>query len=117
MAAGADISGRWWIDTSAATAAQGARGGSVYGGEFEFKVSGDVLTGSASRMRGNQMAWTPILDGKITGDRVSFSAMTRDMNEEEFKLSYAGRITADRIELTVDFGGRGDPLRISLRRP
>lgn len=35
----ADITGKWWVDTSAATKGQGGRGGSVFGGEFEFKVS------------------------------------------------------------------------------
>jgi hypothetical protein len=119
----ADISGKWVADASAAPAAQaggggGRRGGGMMGsGTYEFKVSGDALTGSITRQgrNGGDPVATPIADGKITGDTFSFTT-TQSFGGNEFKSSYTGKVAGDKIELTVDFGGRGNPTTITLKK-
>lgn len=117
----ADISGKWVVDTSAAPAAQdgggGRRGGGMGAGTYEFKVSGDTLTGSITRQgrNGGDPVATPLADGKITGDSFSFTT-TQSFNGNEFKSSYTGKVNGDKIELTVDFGGRGNPRTMTLKK-
>jgi len=118
--AATDIGGRWWIDTSAATAAQGGRGGSVFGGEFEFKISGDVLTGSRIHggvSRNGRAESVPIVEGKINGNTLSFTVLEKNMNGNEERVGYTGKVVGDRIELTVDFGHDSSPRAIALKRP
>jgi len=113
----ADIAGKWWVDTSAETASQGGRGGSVMGGEFDFKVTGDELSGSASAA-GPHGQWmlVPITDGRITGDTVSFTVIRKDMAGNDYQSRYTGKVAGARIELTVDTG-RGNPRTLTLKRP
>lgn len=113
----ADISGKWTVDTSAAPAAQGGRGGGMGGGTYEFKASGDTLTGSITRAGrgGGDPIVTPIADGKITGDTFSFTT-TQSFGGNEFKSTYTGKVVGDKIELTVDFGGRGNPRTMTLKK-
>jgi hypothetical protein len=116
----ADISGKWVVDTSAAPAAEGGgggrRGGGMGAGTYEFKVSGETLTGSVTRQgRGGDPVATPIADGKISGDNFSFTT-TQSFGGNEFKSSYTGKVNGDKIELTVDFGGRGNPRTITLKK-
>lgn len=117
----ADISGKWVVDTSATPAAQngggGRRGGGMGAGTYEFKVAGDALTGSITRQgrNGGDPVATPIADGKITGDNFSFTT-TQSFNGNEFKSSYTGKVNGDKIELTVDFGGRGNPRAMTLKK-
>lgn len=112
----ADISGKWVVDTSAAQA-QGGGGRGMGGGTYEFKVSGDTLTGSVSRAgrNGGDPVVTPIADGKITGDTFSFTT-TQSFGGNEFKSTYTGKVNGDKIELTVDFGGRGNPRTQTLKK-
>ncbi len=116
----ADISGKWTVDTSAAPAGQGGGGGrgrGMAGGTYEFKVSGDTLTGSITTpgFQGGEPQVAQIADGKISGDTFSFTA-TRSFNGNEFKSSYTGKVVGDKIELTVDFGGRGNPRTMTLKK-
>jgi opacity protein-like surface antigen len=113
----ADISGKWQVDTSAETAAQGGRGGSVSGGEFEFKISGDDLTGSATTpgLHG-QWVSVPIADGRIRGDSFSFTVTAKGLNGNDYKSSYTGKLVGNGIELTVDFGGRTNLRTLTLKR-
>jgi hypothetical protein len=117
----ADISGKWVVDTSAAPAAQGGpggrRGGGMGAGTYEFKVAGETLTGSITRQgrNGGDPVATPIADGKVTGDTFSFTT-TQSFNGNEFKSSYTGKVNGDKIELTVDFGGRGNPRTMTLKK-
>lgn len=114
----ADISGKWWVDTSAETAGQGGRGGSVQGGEFDFQISGGELTGSASAA-GPHGQWmlVPIADGRITADTLSFTVTRKDMNGHDYQSRYTGKVVGDRIELTLDDGGSGNPRSLTLKRP
>jgi len=111
----ADISGKWVTDTSAAQAQGGGRGMGAQ--TFEFKVAGDALTGSVTRQgrNGGDPVATPIADGKVTGDTFSFTT-TQSFGGNEFKSTYTGKVNGDKIELTVDFGGRGNPRTISLKK-
>jgi len=111
----ADISGKWVTDTSAAQAQGGGRGMGAQ--TFEFKVSGDALTGSVTRQgrNGGDPVATPIADGKVTGDTFSFTT-TQSFNGNEFKSTYNGKMNGDKIELSVDFGGRGNPRTITLKK-
>lgn len=112
----ADISGKWVVDTSGAQA-QGGGGRGMGGGTYEFKVSGDTLTGSVTRAGrgGGDPVATPIADGKITGDTFSFTT-TQSFGGNEFKSTYTGKVNGDKIELTVDFGGRGNPRTMTLKK-
>src|SRR6202789_1793725 len=72
-ASAADISGKWVRDPAAGPA--GGGGGRGGGGTYEFKVSGDTLTGTvttAGRGGGDPTVLT-IADGKVTGDSFTFS--------------------------------------------
>jgi hypothetical protein len=115
----ADIGGKWVVDTSAAPAAQaggGRRGGMMRNATYEFKVAGDALTGTITRQgRNGDPVATPIADGKISGDTFSFTT-TQSFGGNEFKSSYNGKVTGDKIELTVDFGGRGNPTTLTLKK-
>lgn len=115
----ADISGKWVVDASAAPAGGqgGGRGRGMGGGTYEFKVSGDTLTGSITTpgFQGGDPTVTPIADGKISGDSISFTA-TRSFNGNEFKSSYTGKVNGDKIELTVEVAGRGNPRTMTLKR-
>ena len=112
----ADISGKWVVDTSGAQA-QGGGGRGMGGGTYEFKVSGDTLTGSVTRAGrgGGDPVATPIADGKITGDTFSFTT-TQSFGGNEFKSAYTGKVNGDKIELTVDFGGRGNHRTMTLKK-
>lgn len=110
----ADISGRWWTDLPPLP---GDRGGSVFAPEFEFKVAGDVLTGSTTRAAGGgRMEWVPLAEGKISGDAISFTAMMRDMSGVESRASYTGKITGSRIDLKIEYENGGEPRTIRLKR-
>src|SRR6185312_6927589 len=99
----ADISGKWVVDTSAAPAAQdagGRRGGGMMrSGTYEFKVSGETLTGAITRQgrNGGDPVATPIADGKISGDTFSFTT-TQSFGGNEFKSTYNGKVAGDKIE-------------------
>jgi len=110
----ADISGKWVVDTSGAQA-QGGGGRGMGGGTYEFKVSGDTLTGSVTRAGrgGGDPVVTKIEDGKVTGDTFTFSAMQQGRGGgEPTKVTYTGKVNGDKIELSFT-GGRG-PVTMTL---
>jgi hypothetical protein len=90
----------------------------VQGGEFDFRISGGELTGSAGAA-GPHGQWmlVPIADGRITDDTLSFTVTRKDMNGRDYLSRYTGKIVGDRIELTVDDGGSGNPRSLTLKRP
>lgn len=103
----ADISGKWGPDPAAA---QGG-GGRGFGGAatYEFKVSGDTLTGTVTRAArgGGDPTSTKIEDGKVTGDTFSFSVMQAGRGGgDPMKVAYTGKIVGDKLEITFT-GGRG----------
>jgi opacity protein-like surface antigen len=104
-ASAADISGKWAPDPAAAQGGGGGRGGG--GGTYEFKVSGDTLTGTITRMGrgGGEPVVTKIEDGKVTGDTFTFSVMQAGRGGgEPMKITYNGKVNGDKIELSFETG-------------
>jgi len=111
-ASAADFSGKWVRDPSAPAAGGGGRGGGRGGGGmqiYEFKVSGDTLTGSVSRAGrgGGEPTVAPIADGKVTGDTFTFSVMQNGRGgAAPAKVVYTGKVdSADKLEITTDRNG------------
>ena len=68
---------------------------------FDFKVEGDVLTGtSTSAMDGST---TALEEGKIDGNMISWK-QTVDFGGGAMTIGYAGVLEGDRITLTIDLG-------------
>jgi hypothetical protein len=68
---------------------------------FDFKVEGDVLTGtSTSAMDGST---TTIEEGKIDGNKITWK-QTVDAGGSPITIGYAGVLEGDKITLTLDLG-------------
>ena len=66
---------------------------------FDFKVEGDVLTGtSTSAMDGST---TTLEEGKIDGNMISWK-QTVDFGGGAMTIGYAGVLEGDKITLTID---------------
>ncbi|MGQ9635396.1 MAG: hypothetical protein ACUVXB_14265 [Bryobacteraceae bacterium] len=96
----ADISGKWISEMP------GRDGGTVTT-TYNFKVSGNTLTGTISSQRGDQ----DISEGKISGDEISFVTVREGPNGQ-IKITYKGKVSGNEIRLTRQFpegmmGGRG----------
>src|SRR5580704_168557 len=105
LASAADISGKWVRDPAAAPAGGGGGRGGGGGGTYEFKVSGDTLTGTvttAGRGGGDPTIVT-IADGKVTGDSFTFS-ITRPGRGggDPTKVVYNGKVTGATLTLSFD---------------
>jgi hypothetical protein len=98
-AAAADISGKWVSEMP------GRDGGTVTT-TYNFKVTGNTLTGTISSQRGDQ----EISEGKINGDEISFVTVRQGPNGE-IKITYKGKVSGNEIRLTRQMpegmGGRG----------
>ncbi len=93
MVYAADITGKW-------TAQVPGRGGQTREQVFNFKASGDTLTGTVSGRQGD----TPISDGKIKGDEISF-VVKMSFGGNEMKMDYKGKVSGDEIKFTVNREG------------
>jgi hypothetical protein len=100
----ADVSGKWTAETTRPD-------GQTYQTTFDFKVSGEELTGTVSGRRGD----TPISEGKISGDDISF-VVVRTFNEREVKMLYKGKVAGDEIKLTVTFGESDRSFEMTAKR-
>lgn len=73
------------------------------GADFDFKVDGDTLTGTASVGHG----WpgvAPITDGRINGDQISFKVQGRQWSSTGYpKMYFSGTARGDELKLTMDF--------------
>ena len=115
-ASAADFSGKWVNDPSAAPAGGGRGGGAA---TYEFKVSGETLTGSISRAGrgGGEPVVTKIDEGKVTGDTFSFSYMQAGRGGgDPVKVSYTGKVVGDKLEITTD-RGRGPQTTTLVKAP
>ncbi len=99
LAFGADISGVW-------TAQVPGRGGDPQETTFNFKVSGDQLTGSVVTSRGER----PIENGKVVGDDVSFT-QTMEFGGNQVKLLFKGKVSGSEIKFTRQREGSDAPAR------
>ncbi len=89
----ADITGKW-------TAQVPGRGGQTREMTFNFKASGDTLTGTVSGRQGDM----PISDGKIKDDEISF-VVKMSFGGNEVKQDYKGKVSGDEIKFTVSREG------------
>src|SRR3989442_1414580 len=85
-----DANGKW----------RGPMGGAEI--TFNFKVTGDKLTGDLSGPQGK----IDLSDGKVTGDQISFSITVP--GPREFKLLFSGSVSGDQIKFTRQREGSRD---------
>jgi hypothetical protein len=78
---------------------------------FNFKVTGDKLTGDLSGPQGK----VELSDGKVTGDQISFS-VTVNSGSAEFKLLFNGSVSNDQIKLTRQREGRDERLEFTATK-
>jgi hypothetical protein len=101
----ADITGKW-------TAQMPGRNGQMREQTFNFKVDGNMLTGSVSGRQGDMA----ISDGKIDGDQISFT-QTMEFNGNTMKLIYKGTVSGDEIKFTRQrAGGEGQGQEFTAKR-
>src|SRR5882724_2625768 len=93
-----NIAGKW--------KAQGSREGQTITIDFDFKVSGESLSGTAYRVQFNQVL--QIHNGKIHGNQISFD--TGDVG-----FNYAGTIEGDQLNIRMS-GGTQDPTDLIAKR-
>jgi hypothetical protein len=109
-ASAADITGKWVAQIP-------GRNGTMEQ-TFNFKQSGENLTGTISSQRGDQ----EISEGKVSGDSVSFvTVMSFGGNER--KMLYKGTIAGSEIKFTRSMeggagggGGRGGPMEFVAKK-
>ena len=110
-ASAADITGKWVAQIP-------GRNGTMEQ-TFNFKQSGETLTGSISTQRGEQ----EISDGKVSGDAVSFVTVM-SFGGNEMKMMYKGTIAGNEIKFTRSMeggpggggGGRGGPMEFVAKK-
>ena len=100
----ADVSGKW-------TAQVPGRGGDPQETTFNFKVSGNTLTGTMATPMGE----TAIADGKVEGDKISFS-VTREFGGNSVKLLFKGAVSGGEIKFTREREGGGRTQEFTAKR-
>ena len=93
------IAGKWAGDMP-------GRGGDATPTTFNFKVTGDKLTGTMTGPQGD----IPLQEGKITGNQVSFST-TLDFGGNSVKILYKGTMSGDQMKMTRERDGGGGQVR------
>jgi hypothetical protein len=90
----ADVSGVW-------KAQMPGRDGETREVTFNFKQSGETLTGTTSGFRG---ADVQISDGKVSGDEISFTVV-REFQGNTMKMLYKGKIVGGEIQFKMQREG------------
>jgi hypothetical protein len=99
----ADIGGQWQAQIP-------GRDGNLMDTTFNFKVSGEQLTGTME----NQYGERQISEGKVTGDEVSFTVKI-DIGGDEITFLYKGKAAANEIRFTRDRkGGEMGPAHVEF---
>ena len=102
-ASDADATGNWHLDNVAGIAPQTAGDA-----EFEFKVEGKKLTGTAHVGVGGWPADGPIHGGAVNGDHIAFSVHGKVLSSGGFpEMKFTGTVHGDEMELTMTFFYRG----------
>ncbi|HMG07952.1 MAG TPA: hypothetical protein VK609_05540 [Mucilaginibacter sp.] len=94
----ADFSGMWTGILKTGT-------GEVYPLQYNFKIDGDKLTGTAKTPKGD----LPIDDGKVTGTDFKFTVMLGDM-----EIEHTGKFYDDSVG--VDIAANGTKAHTTLLR-
>ena len=99
----ADISGQWQAQIP-------GRDGNLMDMTFQFKVSGEQLTGSIE----NQYGERQISDGKISGDDLSFT-VNIDAGGNQMTFLYKGKVTGNEIKFNRERkGGEGGTAKVDF---
>ena len=97
-AAAADLPGRWTAEFESPIGVQ------KY--VYEFKKSGDTLTGEATFDHSLGKGTVPLKDLKVEGDKVSFNEpLTIEGNQ--ITITYSGTLAGDELKLTRVVGDFG----------
>jgi hypothetical protein len=98
-----DVSGQWLAQIP-------GRSGNTLETTFNFKVSGQQLTGTME----NQYGERQISDGKISGGDISFTVHI-DMGGNEVIFLYNGKVSGDEIKFTREVkGGEFGPAKVDF---
>jgi hypothetical protein len=100
----ADVTGKWVANAP-------GRGGQTQEITFDFKVSGEQLTGTVTGPRGA----SEISDGKVSGDEISFSQV-REFNGRRMTVLYKGKVSGDEIKFTRQREGGDQPQEFTAKR-
>jgi len=68
---------------------------------FNFKLDGEKLTGTAASSYGEEQ----ITDGTVKGDAISFVILA---GGGQFKITYKGKVVGEDLKFTVTLGDMGD---------
>ena len=93
-ASAADLSGKW-IGTMQSP------GGQDLEINFDFKVSGEKLTGTVASSYGQEQ----ISDGTVKDDAISFVVLA---GGGQFKITYKGKVVGEDLKFNVSLGDMGD---------
>jgi hypothetical protein len=97
-AAAADLLGRWTAEFDSPIGVQKYI--------YEFKTTGDALTGQATYDHSLGKGTVPLNDLKVEGDKVSFTEpLTIDGNQ--ITIVYSGTLSGDELKLTRNVGDFG----------
>jgi hypothetical protein len=106
IAHAADVAGKWTADVP-------GRGGQAQATTFDFKVSGETLTGTVTNQRGS----TEITDGKVMGDELSFTQKL-EFNGNSFVIKYTGKVDGATLKMKrMREGGDGAAQEFTAKRP
>ena len=97
-AAAADLLGQWSAEFETPIGAQ------KY--VYEFKKSGDALTGQATFENPMGKGTVQLMDVKVEGDKVTFNEPL-SMNGNQITITYSGTLTGDELKLTRNVGQFG----------
>ena len=99
----ADVGGRWVAQIP-------GRGGNTMETTFDFKVSGEKLTGTMA----NQYGEREISDGKVSGEDISFTVRI-DMGGDQVIFLYVGKVSGNEIKFTRERkGGDFGPAKVEF---
>lgn len=97
-AAAADLPGRWTAEFDSPIGVQ------KY--VYEFKKSGDVLTGEATFDHSMGKGTVPLKDVKLEGEKITFTEPLT-IDGSEITITYSGTFAGDELKLTRNVGQFG----------
>jgi hypothetical protein len=99
----ADVSGQWLAQIP-------GREGSTMETTFDFKVSGEELTGTME----NQYGQRQISDGKVSGDDISFNVRV-EFGGNQMTFLYKGKVSGNEIKFNRERkGGEFGPANVQF---
>jgi hypothetical protein len=103
-ASAADVAGKW-------VGQMPTRDGQTRETTFDFKASGDKLTGTMSGPQGA----VEVMDGKVSGDDISFK-VSFDAGGNTIVILFNGTVSADQIKFTRKREGADQSQQFTAKR-